>query len=148
ILTQQGTTVDRCGLRCFGRHLRMVAVIGSGVVGLHMNIEIRKAKPEDSLILAELMNIAGDGIPAYLWAGLAEPGENVMDFGARRVARAEGGFSYSNVHVAVVSGTVAGMLLGYRLPDTHEAGQLERSPAVVRPLLALEALAPGSWYVN
>lgn len=113
-----------------------------------MDIDIRKAVPEDGTILADLMNIAGDGIPAYLWASMAEQDEDVMEVGARRVASTEGGFSYSNVHVAVASGEITGMLLGYRLPETHEAGQLEECPTVVRPLMELECLIPGSWYIN
>ncbi len=113
-----------------------------------MNITIRKAVAEDSPILAELMNIAGDGIPAYLWAGMVEPGENVMAFGARRVARTEGGFSYRNVHVAVSAGAIVGMLLGYRLPDTPDTDFPDDCPPLIRTLLELEALAPGSWYIN
>lgn len=113
-----------------------------------MDIEIRKATPQDSAVLAELMNMAGDDIPAWLWSHSAEPGEDVMAFGARRVARADGGFSYRNAHVAVRANAVAGMLLGYRLPDTPESGAPEDLPPVVRPLVALEALASGSWYIN
>lgn len=113
-----------------------------------MNIEVRKAVPEDSAVLAKLMNIAGDGIPAVFWADMAEPGENVMAVGTRRVARTEGGFSYTNVHVIALSDAIAGMLLGYRLPDTPEVGQLEGYPPIIRPLAELEALVPGAWYVN
>ncbi len=113
-----------------------------------MNTAIRKAKVDDAPRLAELMNMAGEGIPAHLWGRMAGPDEDVMRFGAQRVARAEGGFSYTNAYVAVCNGAVAGMLLGYRLPDPYEAGPLDEIPDVVRPLVALEALVPGSWYVN
>ena len=92
--------------------------------------------------------MAGEGIPAYLWGRMAGAGEDVMGFGARRVAQDEGGFSYTNAHVAEWDGEIAGMLLGYRLPDPYEMGPIEEIPAVVRPLLGLEALVPGSWYVN
>lgn len=57
-----------------------------------MRPTIRQATIEDSDTLAELMNIAGEGIPAYLWASMAAPDEDTMAFGARRVARTEGGF--------------------------------------------------------
>ena len=40
------------------------------------------------------------------------------------------------------------MLLSYRLPDPYEAGDLDSLSAVIRPLVELEALAPGSWYLN
>ena len=113
-----------------------------------MDVVIREAVPEDSARLAGLMNLAGEGIPAYLWGEMASPGEDVMAFGARRVAGTEGGFSYTNAHVATIDGMIAGMLLGYSLPDPYELGSLQDIPAVVRPLVQLESLAPGSWYIN
>ena len=111
-------------------------------------VAIRKAAREDSPALARLMNTAGEGIPAYLWSRLAAPGEDPLGIGTQRVARAEGSFSYSHAYVADVHGIVAGMLLGYRLPDPYEAGPPDAVPDVVRPLIELEALVPGAWYIN
>lgn len=113
-----------------------------------MKLTFHKAKVDDALKLAELMNIAGEGIPAHLWERMAGPDEDVLAFGACRVARTEGGFSYTNAYIAARAGVIAGMLLGYRLPDPYETGPLDESPSVVRPLVELEALVPGSWYVN
>ncbi len=113
-----------------------------------MELKIHKAGVEHAARLAELMNMAGEGIPAHLWERIAGPEEDVLEFGARRVAQAEGGFSYTNAHIAEVDGEIAGMLLSYRLPDPHEIGPLEEVPPVVRPLVELEAEVPGSWYVN
>lgn len=113
-----------------------------------MKLTIRKANVEDSPKLAELMNLAGEGIPAYLWERMAEPPEDPMAFGARRVARREGGFSYTNAYIAAFGDAIAGMLLGYQLPDPYDAGPLEEIPKVVRPLVELESLVPGTWYVN
>lgn len=113
-----------------------------------MTLKIRRARAEDAAALADLMNLAGEGIPAYLWEQLAAPDEDVMAFGARRVARTEGGFSYTNAYVAVRANDVAGMLLSYKLPDPYELGPLDDMPSVVHPLVELESLVPGSWYVN
>ena len=113
-----------------------------------MNIQLRKAKIEDAPALAELMNLAGEGIPAYLWGQMADPDEDIMAFGARRVARTEGGFSYTNAYVATAGDAIAGMLLAYPLPDPYETGLLDDIPAVVRPLVELESRVPGAWYVN
>lgn len=113
-----------------------------------MTVIIRKAKLEDAAKLAELMNLAGEGIPAYLWKQMADADEDVMSFGARRVARPEGGFSYINAHVAVCGVDIAGMLLSYKLPDPYDPGAMDEIPSVVRPLVELETRVPGSWYVN
>jgi ribosomal protein S18 acetylase RimI-like enzyme len=111
-------------------------------------ITLRKATPADGPVLAELLNAAGEGLPRYLWAQQAEPGEDPMAFGARRAAGTEGGFSHAHAHMSLVGGEVAGMLLGYLLPDPYDASGLAQAPATVRPLLELEARVPGSWYVN
>jgi hypothetical protein len=36
------------------------------------------------IMLAELVNHAGEGIPLYLWDQMAEPGEAAWDVGRRR----------------------------------------------------------------
>lgn len=111
-------------------------------------LTLRRARPEDARDLAELMNIAGEGIPAYLWSAMAGPGDDVMAFGAGRVARREGSFSYLHAHVADVSGELAGMLLGYPLPEDGEPPSLDELPEVVRPLVELETTVAGTWYIN
>lgn len=43
---------------------------------------------------------------------------------------------------------MAAMLLGYRLDEPYNMGDLSELPDFVRPAVELEAAAPGSWYVN
>ena len=109
---------------------------------------LRRAAPEDAETLARLIDLAGEGIPAHLWRQAARDGESVWDVGRQRAARESGGFSYRNAEVCEAQGRPAGMLLGYRQPDPYDAGDLDELPAIVRPLVELEALAPGSWYLN
>jgi len=109
---------------------------------------LRRALPEDAEALAELIDMAGEGLPAYLWAKMVGPGESVWEVGRRRAEREEGGFSYNNAIVIEHEGGVAAGLIGYHLPDEPEAIDLANTPAVVVPALELEALAPGTWYVN
>jgi ribosomal protein S18 acetylase RimI-like enzyme len=84
----------------------------------------------------------------HLWSQSAGPGETPLDVGRRRAQREDGGFSYRNATLAEVDGNVAALLLGYRLADPYDAGDLQSVPATVRPLIELEAEAPGTWYVN
>jgi len=112
------------------------------------HLEIRDAVKADAKDLAYLINLAGEGIPEYLWRGMVEASETPLEVGARRAAREEGSFSYTNARVCVESDVLLGMILSYRQPDPYEPGDLSDYPDVVRPLLVLEAQAPGSWYIN
>lgn len=111
-----------------------------------MNIE--PAKKEDARALAYLIDLAGEGLPSFLWSMMA-PGENSpIDVGAMRAMREEGGFSYKNARVIRSQSNVAGMILSYRLDDPYVVGDIENYPEVIRPLIVLESKVPGSWYVN
>jgi len=114
-----------------------------------MSIEppFRAATPDDAPVLAELINMAGEGLPLYLWERMAEPGETGWAVGRRRVMRDAGGSSWRNGIVVEQDGAVVGCLFGYRLPDVPE--RIDAAlPAMFVPLQELENLAPGTWYVN
>lgn len=111
-------------------------------------MNVREARKADAQDLAYLINLAGEGLPAYLWGGMAEGDETPMEVGARRAAREEGSFSYRQARVCIHRGQLVGMLLDYRLPDPYPLDDLDECPSVVRPLLRLEAQVPGSWYIN
>jgi ribosomal protein S18 acetylase RimI-like enzyme len=108
----------------------------------------RPATKADASALAVLVDIAGEGLPAHLWSTLKAPGQSILEVGRERAARETGGFSYRNAVVAEVEGEIAACLVGYRLDDPYDLGDLEQVPPLVRPLVLLEAKAPGSWYVN
>ena len=108
----------------------------------------RPAAKADASALAVLVDIAGEGLPAHLWNTLKAPGQSILEVGRERAAREEGGFSYRNAIIAEVDGEIAAFLVGYRLDDPYDLGDLEQAPPVVRPLVLLEAKARGSWYVN
>jgi ribosomal protein S18 acetylase RimI-like enzyme len=108
----------------------------------------RPAVKADASALAVLVDIAGEGLPAHLWSTLRAPGQSILEVGRERAARETGGFSYRNAVVAEVEGEIAACLVGYRLDDPYDLGNLDEMPELVRPLVLLEASAPGSWYVN
>jgi ribosomal protein S18 acetylase RimI-like enzyme len=108
----------------------------------------RPANKADAAALAVLVDIAGEGMPAYMWSTLASPGQSVLELGRERARREEGGFSYRNVVVAEIDGEIAASLVGYRLDDPYDLAVLDDMPPMVHPLVRLEAKAPGSWYVN
>jgi ribosomal protein S18 acetylase RimI-like enzyme len=108
----------------------------------------RPATKADAAALTILVDIAGEGMPAYMWSTLKAPGQSVLEFGRERALREEGGFSWRNAVVAELGGEVAASLIGYRLDNPYDLGVLDETPEIVHPLVRLEARAPGSWYVN
>jgi len=110
-------------------------------------MHITKAKKDNARDLACLINMAGEGIPEYLWRQMIVGDESALDVGAMRAARDEGGFSYRNATLYVDNNTVMGMILAYQQEDPYEIGDLYEYPEIVRPLVALEAKVPGSWYI-
>lgn len=110
----------------------------------------RDARKEDAPALAQLIEIAGEGIPSFLWSQQARDGQTALDVGAERAARDDANFSYRNTVVAHVDGKIAGMLLAYPLPapTDEDLAALPEIPALLRPLVELEYQVPGSFYVN
>ncbi len=109
---------------------------------------IEDATKEQAKDLAFLINLAGEGIPEYLWKGMAQKDELPMDVGAMRAAREEGGFSYKNARVCTKDDELLGMIISYRQPQPYDIDELSEYPDIVQPLVLLEAKAPGSWYIN
>lgn len=108
------------------------------------DIPIRRARPADAPKLTPLINSAGEGIPLHLWRSMAPAGEDPWDFAARRWAE-----KLEDIEVSVVdfgAGPVA-CLVGYPTPKTPRPIP-DDTPAMFRPALELENLAPGSWYIN
>jgi ribosomal protein S18 acetylase RimI-like enzyme len=99
-------------------------------------------------VLAELINFAGEGLPLYLWRQMAGAGEDPWEIGRERAARDSGGFSFRNSVVAEVDGNIAGALLGYPVAADEEPIDPATIPPMFVPLLELEILAAGTWYVN
>ncbi|MGD9509697.1 MAG: GNAT family N-acetyltransferase [Geminicoccaceae bacterium] len=111
-------------------------------------MHLRPAVPDDAPALAELIDLAGEGLPLHLWAGMAEPGETAWEVGRRRARREVGGFSWRNATMAEAAGSVVACLIGYPLPEASEPIDLMRTPPMFVPMEQLERLAPGSWYIN
>ena len=111
-------------------------------------MKIRDATVSDVEHLAFLINLAGEGLPMFLWRKMGEPGQDPLALGAFRAAREKGSFSYRNAKILEIDGVIAGMTLSYALPDPYDLGVMDDCPAVIRSLLELEAMVPGSWYVN
>lgn len=110
-------------------------------------MEIRKARASDAAHLVRFINMAADDLPLHFWRKTVGPDGDPWALGAERAARETGNFSYTNAWFAEIDGEVAACLLGYAAEDAPGPIAPDTPPIFV-PLLQLEALAPGSWYLN
>ncbi len=107
----------------------------------------RRATTDDAADMAELVNMAGHGLPLYLWGKTARPGQSAWDVGRERAKHGTGGFAYRNTVLREVDGKVAACLIGYALAEEPEPID-EDVPPMLAPLLELENEVPGTWYIN
>ncbi len=108
---------------------------------------IRRATASDAAHLVRFINMAADDLPLHFWRKSVGVAGDALAYGLERAMRETGSFSFRNAWLAEIGGEVAACLLGYATeesPQPIEPG----TPAIFVPLLELEALAPGSWYLN
>ncbi|MEX2692069.1 N-acetyltransferase family protein [Rhizobium mongolense] len=105
---------------------------------------LRVASEADASELAELVNFAGEGLPLYIWEGLAKDGQDPWEVGrARQIEKAREG----QIIVVDFGGGAVASLTGY--PIGSEPKLIgDDFPALFRPLQELENKALESWYVN
>ena len=109
---------------------------------------IRPATAGDATDITAIVDMAGEGLPAYIWSQAVDVGQSPFEIGRTRAMRAEGAFSYRNAHIAEVDKAVAGAMICYPLGDTIDIGNLNKMHEIGRPLALLEAEAPGHCYVT
>ncbi len=109
---------------------------------------IRRATPRDATDIAAMVDMAGEGLPAYFWSLMVEAGQAPFAIGRARAMREEGAFSYRNVHIAEVDDAVAGAVIVTALGDPVDTDDVDKLHEIARPLALLEAQAPGHCYVN
>ncbi|NBE07989.1 GNAT family N-acetyltransferase [Paragemmobacter ruber] len=110
-------------------------------------VAMRQAVAADAEHLVRFINMAADDLPLHFWKRSVGPEGDPWAYGHERAARETGGFSYRNAWLAEVDGAVAACLLGYPAEDAPAPIDPD-TPPIFMPLLELEALAPGSWYLN
>ena len=108
---------------------------------------IRQANAEDAAALARLIDIAGEGIPNWLWSRACEGNQTPLDVGTERARRPSGGFSFTNALVSERQGMVTGMVLSYPI-DAMPEDDPDALPAPIAPFVELERHSVGTWYIN
>jgi ribosomal protein S18 acetylase RimI-like enzyme len=113
------------------------------------NVRFRQAQDSDALDLVCLIDSASRGLALWLWSTLREPGQSTLEVGRNRVrTQTASPLYYGGFIVAEIDGAVAGALTGRLIPIPYDRGDSDDLPDVFVPLLELEAVAAGSWYVT
>lgn len=110
-----------------------------------MTIVLRSATRDDATHMAALVNMAGAGLPAAIWAGQADFGQDPLDVGRERLQRTEGNVTWRNAHLAEVGGYPAGVLISYQRRDQEQSLNAASHP-MFRPLIRLQNAAPNTHF--
>ncbi|MEJ8561702.1 hypothetical protein QTO30_11050 [Yoonia sp. GPGPB17] len=86
-------------------------------MNVQSSLSIRQADTLDAESLAKLINLAGEGIPNWLWTRSCFEGQTPLEVGIERAKRTTGGFSYTNALVAEPYGHPMGMVLSYAITE-------------------------------
>ena len=112
-----------------------------------MPIELRHATVDDASSMAQLANLAGEGLPEAIWRGSAQQNETPIDVGTRAAASESGIFSWKNAVVAELDGEIAGLVVSH-LTGAKEVPLSEDTHPILRPLTVLENKALETRHVN
>ena len=113
-----------------------------------VDFSLRPATRENAVDLAILMDMASRGLVSWLWSTLAEPGQSALEVGRERLReRADLPSHYERWIIAERDGEVAGGFAGYVVPEPYDPGDVSDLPDAYGPLLELEAVAAGSWFL-
>lgn len=121
----------------------------SGLRNHRANVRFRRARQSDALDLACLIDCASRGLALWLWSTLRAPGQSSIEVGRQRIRTVTASpMHYGTFTVAEIDGALAGALTGRLIPLPYHRGDCADLPEVYRPVLELEAVAAGSWYLN
>lgn len=124
-----------------------------------MSTSFRTATASDSPTIAELFQIASDGVVDYVWQTLKPqyPSLTPLQIGAIRYANPESIFGYPNAVLAEQQGKIMGMMVTFpvehappSVDDADDEAEGDRpTPEMLEPdvLAPYNLEAPGSWYI-
>ncbi|MDX2216009.1 MAG: GNAT family N-acetyltransferase [Oculatellaceae cyanobacterium bins.114] len=122
-----------------------------------LNVSFRVATIDDCYAIAQLFQIASDGVCDYIWSTLAAeyPALTPLEIGAKRYANPDNPFGYKNCLIAESNGAIAGMMTSFATVNAADSSPLEtQSTPVDKPIsdqpdvLAPYSLeVPNTWYI-
>jgi len=111
-------------------------------------LTFRPATPQDATDLALLLDAASRRLVSWRWSTLARPGQSWFEVGrARMLTLTDNQAHYANWLVAAVDGRTVGALNAHPVPQTVEDTDLATLDPVFHPLVQLEPLTAGTFYI-
>lgn len=110
--------------------------------------EFRRATPDDASDLAVLFDIASRRLISWYWGVSATPGQSWFEIGRDRIrnnAASDGHFT--NWHVALRNGSVAGALNSHMIAEPYDTSSFDAIPLELLAPNQLEAVAEGTYYI-
>ena len=111
------------------------------------SISLRPGRIDDALDLAELVNMAGEGLPYHLWSEMSDEDDDPLDVGSHFVCMDNSAYSWRNSTVALFEGHVAGAIVTKLIEKAENANENAAIP-FLEPVIALEQLAPGTRHIS
>jgi ribosomal protein S18 acetylase RimI-like enzyme len=116
---------------------------------MRAHVRFRQARESDAVDLACLIDCASRGLALWLWSTLRAPGQSSIEVGRHRIrTQTASPLYYGTFTVAEIDDAIAGAMTGRLIQLPYERGDSADLPGVFAPLLELEAIAAGSWYLN
>jgi len=113
------------------------------------DVRFRQAQESDALDLVCLIDSASRGLALWLWSTRREPGQATIEVARDRIrTQTVSPLHFRTFTIAEIDGVTAGALTGRLIPIPYERGDSADLPDAFGPLLELEAVAAGSWYLN
>jgi ribosomal protein S18 acetylase RimI-like enzyme len=111
-----------------------------------MTIVLRSATRDDATHMAALVNLAGAGLPAAIWAGQADFGQDPLDVGRERIRGDDGNVTWQNGQMAEIGGHAAGVMISYQRTAEEQPLNSTAHP-MFRPLIRLQNAAPNTHFL-
>ena len=112
-------------------------------------LRFRNGAKEDSSDLALLLDVAGRGLPAYLWSIEAKQGQSAYEYGREKIRSDENRRSYyKNWYVAENNGILVGAFFGFIVEIPYPEIDYNDITKYLHPIVELEKVASGSWLLQ
>ena len=114
-----------------------------------INLKFRSATIDDADHLVALLDAASRRLVSWYWSTMSEPGQSYFEVGRNRIrTKMERTTYFAKWWIAELEGRIAGAWNGYSIAKPYDPGDISGLPDVYTPIIELEAVAEGTWYLQ